>query len=420
MAQVNSPYIWYPAGYPGSAYDLRKILAWGEGPVPGTVVVRFDGLGTAATVTFDQAAFEAALNGTEVPPTNTVAPTATGVGYVGQILTGTTGTWIGVPPPTITYKWQRFTGGMWVDIPLATSLTYVVPLADEGVPLRFYVTGTNVVGTSSVGSNAIEQWVPTDLGASLAAWFDGYDSSTFTLVGSNVSQWRDKSGNNRHISQGTASDQPIYSATSFNSTPAVTAAGNGDVLVASALWSPEPTNLSMIGGVIRDTQNSDNGSSYRFFMSSPMAVDPGVRCVWAPRGTTGPVPIDSIRSGILSANTSNQAIQASTTNATTILSATLPDDAGYVANCKIWLNGTVGSSPGGLPPSSGSSTRFTLFGDNSNNARSIIGTISDAIITDYVIGTTERQKGEGYIAWRRNIVGNLPIGHPYKLVPPEP
>lgn len=37
-------------------------------------------------------------------------------------------------------------------------------------------------------------WTPATLGASLSLWFDADDTSTITLDGSTVNQWRDKSG----------------------------------------------------------------------------------------------------------------------------------------------------------------------------------------------------------------------------------
>ena len=64
-------------------------------------------------------------------------------------------------------------------------------------------------------------WNPSELGASLALWLDAEDTSTITLNGSNVSQWDDKSGNGRHVSQATAANQPAYLATGFNSKPVV-------------------------------------------------------------------------------------------------------------------------------------------------------------------------------------------------------
>lgn len=49
--------------------------------------------------------------------------------------------------------------------------------------------------------------------AGLQLWLDGADSSTITLNGSTVSEWRDKSGNSRHAVQATALRQPAVTAT---------------------------------------------------------------------------------------------------------------------------------------------------------------------------------------------------------------
>lgn len=52
---------------------------------------------------------------------------------------------------------------------------------------------------------------PTDI-LNLALWLDGSDSSSITYsTGISVSQWSDKSGNNRHATQGVGASQPTYS-----------------------------------------------------------------------------------------------------------------------------------------------------------------------------------------------------------------
>lgn len=49
----------------------------------------------------------------------------------------------------------------------------------------------------------------TPASVSPAIWLDAADASTFSFgLGSNVSQWRDKSGNSRHYAQATAASQP--------------------------------------------------------------------------------------------------------------------------------------------------------------------------------------------------------------------
>ncbi len=59
MAAVTSPHIWYPAGYPGTAYDLRKVQNWVQ--IDATYVgVTFIG-NRDVQVTFTAAAFEVAM-----------------------------------------------------------------------------------------------------------------------------------------------------------------------------------------------------------------------------------------------------------------------------------------------------------------------------------------------------------------------
>lgn len=51
-------------------------------------------------------------------------------------------------------------------------------------------------------------------------WFDASDTASLTpssiTTGTNVSQWNDKSGNNRHMSNGNTANQPRYSTSNFN------------------------------------------------------------------------------------------------------------------------------------------------------------------------------------------------------------
>lgn len=59
-------------------------------------------------------------------------------------------------------------------------------------------------------------------------WLDANDASTVTLNGSNVSQWDDKSGNNRHAKQPTAAKQPLYTIKGQNNLNTITLDGSDD------------------------------------------------------------------------------------------------------------------------------------------------------------------------------------------------
>ena len=61
-----------------------------------------------------------------------------------------------------------------------------------------------------------EAFLPSSI-SGLALWLDAADASTFTLDGSNnVSEWRDKSGNARHATQGTTLLRPAYGTQTQN------------------------------------------------------------------------------------------------------------------------------------------------------------------------------------------------------------
>lgn len=77
-------------------------------------------------------------------------------------------------------------------------------------------------------------WLPTKL-PNLAAWYRG--DMGITLNGGTVSAWADQSGNGRHLTQGTAAQQPTYVAASasYNQRPALTFDGGDWLDAASAI-----------------------------------------------------------------------------------------------------------------------------------------------------------------------------------------
>ena len=65
-----------------------------------------------------------------------------------------------------------------------------------------------------------------------AIWLDAADASTFTLSGSNVSEWRDKSGNARHYAQANASFRPTFRQNGVNTTGNQVLTNSADLRVA--------------------------------------------------------------------------------------------------------------------------------------------------------------------------------------------
>ena len=46
------------------------------------------------------------------------------------------------------------------------------------------------------------------------------------------------------------------------------------------------------------------------------------------------------------------------------------------------------------------------------------GALAELIFVDGVMSTFDRQKMEGYLAWKWGLEGSLPSGHPYEFSPP--
>jgi len=76
--------------------------------------------------------------------------------------------------------------------------------------------------------------------AGLSLWLDASDASTITLNGATVSEWRDKSGNARHLSEATANNQPTMST--LNGRGAISFDGVNDRLITSSTLMAVGTN----------------------------------------------------------------------------------------------------------------------------------------------------------------------------------
>jgi hypothetical protein len=82
---------------------------------------------------------------------NTVAPVISGSTTLGSVLTTTDGTWTGTAPITFSYQWKR----NGISIGGANASTYTLVVADSAANITCDVTGTNVAGSVTAGSNTI-------------------------------------------------------------------------------------------------------------------------------------------------------------------------------------------------------------------------------------------------------------------------
>ena len=84
--------------------------------------------------------------------------------------------------------------------------------------------------------SAVAPFSPTDI-AVLQTWYDASDTATITDAGAGaVSQWDDKSGNGRHLTQATSARRPTTGVTTLNSLNVLDFAGDDSLVDAVSGW----------------------------------------------------------------------------------------------------------------------------------------------------------------------------------------
>jgi hypothetical protein len=247
-------------------------------------------------------------------------------------------------------------------------------------------------------------WTPSRITTDL--WFDAADASTITLNGSTVSQWNDKSGNSRNISQVTTANQPTYS--SVNSE--IVFDGTNDILSNASVGAADLVSVTIItvmkmnsGGGTEDVLMGigETGSvgRIRTFYRGPSQTTVGF-AGWAADVGTSTHSWD-IGGGYHIFSGWNTALGAS-------------------SNVRLSRDGvtpTVHSTSGSLVASVNGFSVGSLRGSLVGNYYSAIS-VKEIVVLYSAVTDTNRQLIEGYLAHKWGLSANLPSDHPYKSSAP--
>ena len=238
-------------------------------------------------------------------------------------------------------------------------------------------------------------WTPADIGTDLALWLDADDASTITLNGSTVSQWDDKSGNSRNATQATAASQPTYSATGLNGKPVLQFDGTSDFLSAGAV-SLQNTGLNVfVVGNYTDNNyligKYDSLSNQReWLLSAGQSL---------------------VQENLNAFNVNTNAV-GTAVSGTNIVEGIFTNGT----QAQLWANGALLATAPQAVTSIEAGTaplligKYQLIFSNSD--------VSEVVVSSSPITTIDRQRMEGYLAWKWGLVANLPVDHPYKSTAP--
>ena len=234
-------------------------------------------------------------------------------------------------------------------------------------------------------------WDPSQI--TTAAWYDAADISTVTESAGNVSQWDDKSGNLNHVTQGTGAKMPLYTAgdkVTFDgvddqlnaSSPIITDDFTGEVTMFSV-----STLVVGEAGYLYGALDTDGTAFYQDTTDLSQAnTRTGASSNKKPHGITGMGIMGLVHNNA----TTNYSFNGTLVNADFAYTYGTPTFNFSIGNREL---GTAGAT----------------YWDGDHH---------EIIAMNSAVSTSDRQKIEGYLAWKWGIEGNLPIGHPYKDAPP--
>lgn len=275
--------------------------------------------------------------------------------------------------------------------PMST-LGDIIVGSTSGTPSRLAPNNTTTLKYLSqceVGST-LADWTPADISTQL--WLDAADTSTITLISDVVSQWNDKSGNNRDFNQSSPSLRPEYD--SFNA----------NLIFSSHQLSG--TNFS--GGLSTDNITfffvfQANTFPLGLFDSNPSGggvVRNFVTNYWDWHSNS-----PSISLGLSSAEFSQISIKHSLVPSRQL---------DYRKNGSSILSASSGST-GGIAWSSSPN----IGSINNLGAGAYSGKLHEIIIcNNTTLSGGNQERVEGYLAHKWGLTTSLPSDHPYKSVAP--
>jgi hypothetical protein len=273
-------------------------------------------------------------------------------------------------------------------------------------------------------------WTPSQIGDSLVLWLDASDASTIILNGSRVSQWSDKSGNNSHVTNSTAATQPLYELTSFNDKPSVYFdSTREDFLFTSfigGVWNSRDNSfMSTTFELLQTDRNWDMLMGWRNTPNSDHVSTAGVLILQALSPGAPPVnePIFGVHNTDVSAD--NVGVTTPTRLGKRIATVGRTGIAGG-ENGTLTITATnasgsyksVGTQTWESNPGYAGTTNFQIGGRQ--QAGTLYGNkrISEVVCCNNNLSEANRQRLEGYYAWKWNVVDTLPSDHPYKTAAP--
>ena len=259
-------------------------------------------------------------------------------------------------------------------------------------------------------------------------WLDANDLSTIS-VQTGISEWGDKSGNQRNFTQGTGAAQPTLTLNGLNGRNVLSYSGSQyltSISTASTWDFLHNTNGSSVFALWKVGNNSNPNAVYALLGNNAGATgNIGYYIVYDDRATSSRNDRATIvvSRGVTGTSTvSNQTADlAHPANTPVIISSiTDPNNATATNRSLLSINGgnPIQNNASTLSPSLSNATFTLQIGAAGNNTILFTGYIAEIVILSSIASSSTVQLFEGYFAWKWGVTINLPANHRFKNCPP--
>lgn len=226
-------------------------------------------------------------------------------------------------------------------------------------------------------------------------WLDADDDDTITSDSGLVSGWSDKSGNGLSAVQANAANKPSLSSDAYGRS-LITFDGVDDYMTTASLTLGAPTTLfiafrahTVTSGdrTLINQQSGDDTEPWQLYFTSDAKLRD-----WRSLGYVGSIQNNTLH----------------------VLSEVQEEDK----KIYMWRTGNAGTTGTNLTLYAASRAISIGRSQSVGSLGWYDGDIAEIILYNSALSTADRQRVEGYLAWKWVVQDQLPADHPYKLGAP--
>lgn len=258
------------------------------------------------------------------------------------------------------------------------------------------VASVNMNTGTNAGHGYVTISLVTPVLNGLGLWLDANDAATITQAAGAVSQWNDKSGNNRHFAQPTSANRPVFESAGLNSKPCLLMGSIRFLYRMSSTMGTLASSSAMTYFVVAETDTNFWGLTMSDWFDLNRTQ---VGWRWHHSFFNNATALHTLKANGTSAEINDNiaaSVGATATFAKYVAAFTYdPNSTSYMS-----LNGNASTYTAGanLPSTLGNASSATVIGEHKfANAGLSCRRIAEIMMYDRALTVTERQNVETYL-----------------------